>query len=165
MKRAFSRILFLLAMVIACWWGWRVFFPTAEQIIRKRLSALAQAVTSPSNESALAKAYNSQKLADFFAPDAQISIDISGRHLIITGRDEILQAAMMARSQPGRYKVEFGGVTVDVAPDNSSALVQLTAKVTVSGEPDWIPQELKVAFQKTDGNWLISRLETVKTLL
>jgi ketosteroid isomerase-like protein len=155
-KNAISRIALLAAIVIACWWSWQILFPSSEQVIRKRLSSLAQT----------ASASNAPKLAAFFTTDAQIDIDVSSHHLNITGRDEMMAAAAMAaRSQPGRYKVEFGSQEIEVASDNTSAIVHLTAKVTVSGESDWIPQELKITFQKIDGNWLISRLETVKTLL
>ena len=164
MKRPFSKVVLLLAVVVAGFLGWRLLFPTPERVIRKRLAALAQTASSSSKASGLARAYNSQKVAGYFTTDGQIVINISGFQATLTGREEML-AALMARPQAGGFTVEFGGIEVTVAPDNNSAVVNLTAKVNMPSERDWNPQELKLVFQKIDGAWLISRLETVKTLL
>jgi hypothetical protein len=151
-KRALSRFVLIVVVGLACLWGWRILFPSPEQIIRKKLTALAHAASRPANESMVAEALKLDQLPGFFAPDVQIDINVTGHHLAITGRDEIIAtAAMAAKSQPGGFKVEFGGFNINVAADHMSALVQLTATVKVPGERDEIPQELKFAFQKIDG--------------
>jgi hypothetical protein len=61
--------------------------------------------------------------------------------------------------------VEFVDVNIEISPDKKSATVNLTAKARVPGEKDWVPQELKFLLQKIEGDWLISRVETVRTLL
>jgi hypothetical protein len=33
------------------------------------------------------------------------------------------------------------------------------------GEKDPVPQEMKLSLKKIDGDWLVQRVETVKTLL
>ena len=82
----------------------------------------------------------------------------------LTGRDEITQAAMGARSGVSALKVEFLDVTVIVGPDRQSAVADLTAKAQVPGDKDFTVQELKFTLKKMDGEWLITRVETVKTL-
>jgi hypothetical protein len=53
---------------------------------------------------------------------------------------------------------------VALAADKQSATVDLTARARVGGEPDSYVQEMKFVLKKTDGHWLIVRVETVKTL-
>ena len=60
--------------------------------------------------------------------------------------------------------MEFYDLTITVAPDKKSAEVNLTLKARVAGERDTIIQELKIWLNKSEGDWRIYRLETVKTL-
>jgi len=52
---------------------------------------------------------------------------------------------------------------VAVAPDNQSAVATLTGKGRVAGESDFFVQELKFTLKRVEGEWLIYRVETVKT--
>jgi hypothetical protein len=60
--------------------------------------------------------------------------------------------------------VEFPDVNVTVAPDKQSATADLTVKAQAGGDRDSIWQEMKFTLQKTGGKWLITRVETVRTL-
>jgi hypothetical protein len=40
----------------------------------------------------------------------------------------------------------------------------VTLRAQVHGERDYIIQEVKIDFVKTEGDWLITRAETVRTL-
>jgi hypothetical protein len=147
-------------------WAWRVFFPSPERVIRARLQALSQVVSFPANEAPLAKLANSQKLSAYFTPEVEISVDVRGHSLqTFSGRDELLQAALGARSAVASLTVEFVDVNVVLGPDGKSAVATLTAKGNVSGEKDNLIQELKFSLQKIERSWLINRVETVKTLL
>jgi hypothetical protein len=147
-------------------WGWRVFFPGPEQAIRKRIAALAQSASFSPPQGSLALALNSQKLANFCAPDVQISVDIPGlmQHTF-SGRDQVRDVALAARANLSALSVEFVDLNVSVGPDKLSAVVNLTAKARVPGEREVLPQELKFLLRKTSGDWFINRVETVKTLL
>jgi len=144
--------------------GWRVFFPTPEQVIRRQLADLARIASIAPNEGPLAKAYNSQKLTSFFAPDVEIVLDIPGHSAALHDRDELMRAAMAWRSSATSLKVEFLDVSVAIVPDKQSAQAHLTAKANLPGESLPEVQELRVAFRKMDGKWLINRVDTVKTL-
>jgi hypothetical protein len=61
-------------------------------------------------------------------------------------------------------KVTFPDIKITVASDKQSAVVDLTVVVNIAGESDPIVQEMKFTFQQTDGDWLITRIETVRTL-
>ena len=74
------------------------------------------------------------------------------------------QAALGARSALSGLKVQFPDINITVAPDKQSAVADLTVEANVAGERDPIVQEMKFTLQKTDGEWLITRVETVRTL-
>jgi hypothetical protein len=61
-------------------------------------------------------------------------------------------------------KVKFPDINVTVAPDKQSAVADLTVEANISGERDPMVQEMKFTLQKIDGKWLITRVETVRTI-
>ena len=79
-------------------------------------------------------------------------------------REEITQAALIGRSRAGGLQVKFPDINITVAPDKQSAVADLTVEANISGEHDSMVQEMKFTLQKTDGQWLITRVETVRTL-
>ncbi|MCU0785936.1 MAG: nuclear transport factor 2 family protein, partial [Verrucomicrobia bacterium] len=160
-----SRLVLFAAFTALAVWLWTVLFPSPEKIIRKQLAEVARCASFVANEGPLARAGNVAKLAGYFSADAQLSFDVPGHgpHAL-TGRDEIIQAAMGARSAVGALVVEFPDVNVTLATDKQSATVDLTAKAKIPGERDFYVQEMKFTLKKKDGDWLIIRVETVKTL-
>jgi hypothetical protein len=59
-------------------------------------------------------------------------------------------------------QVEFPDVSVTVAPDRQSAVADVAVKVQAAGEKDSNVQEVKFTFQKIGGDWLITRVESVR---
>lgn len=165
MRRWTGRIVLLAALVGLGIWGWRFFFPSPEQAIRKRLGELARMASFSTSESGPAKMLNSEILSSFCTADVEMNIDIPGRaRQTFSGRQEVLKAAMWARSLPGSLQIEFLDVNVAVNPDKVSAVVNLTGRGKIPGEKDFLVQELKFTLKKVEGDWLINRIETVKTL-
>jgi len=165
MKKWSFRLLLVAGFGALAIWIWRVLFPSPEQVIRKRLGELAQAASFSSKEAPLASLANSATLASFFTDDVEFILDVPGHsQQKVSGRDQLLQAAIGARSAVGGLSVEFLDINVIVGPEKTSAVADLTAKGKVQGEPDLLVQELKLTLKKIQGHWLISRLETVKTL-
>jgi len=160
-----GRFLGLLALLALAVWLWSVLFPSPEKIIRKQLAAIAQVASFAGNEGPLTKARNAAKLADFFSGDALVTFDAPGHgQQVLTGRNEIQQTALGARSGLASLAVEFFDVNVTLAADKQSATVDLTARARVGGEASAYVQEMKFVFKKIEGRWLITRVETVKTL-
>jgi hypothetical protein len=78
-------------------------------------------------------------------------------------REEIAQVALASRSLlGGGLKVEFLDVNVTIGADKQTALADLTARVKINGSADVIVQEIKFSLQKTDGQWLITHIETIR---
>lgn len=165
MKGWLVRAALLGALLGLVYCGWIVLFPSPERIIAKRLAHVARLACVGPNEGALARLANGQKLTTFFTSDVEITVDVPGRtSQTLNGRDELLQAVMAARSALAPLKVEFLDITVSLNADKQSALAHLTAKATLPGERSPEVQELKIDFRKTDHDWLIQHVETVRTL-
>ncbi|SRR5258705_11508023 len=165
MKKWVVRGALLAALILAGIWGWRILFPGPEQVIRKQLNELAKLASFSGNEGPLAKLSNAQKLTTFCTSDVEITVEGPGRSQpTLSGREELLRTAAGIRSYVGSLKVEFLDTTVTVVPGQPIAFANLTLKVNASGDKDFLVQEVKFTFKKIDGDWLISRAETVKTL-
>lgn len=164
MNKWLPRIMVVGVLAALVVWGWHMFFPSPEAAIRKRLGELAKAASFSSNEGLIAKAYNASLLGEFFTPDVQVTVEVPGTQRTFSGRDDLLQAAVGARSAVGSLTVEFPDIKVIVAPDETSAVVILTARGKVPGERDFYVQELRLRMIKIKRDWLIDQVQTVKTL-
>jgi ketosteroid isomerase-like protein len=155
----------LLAVVVAAGvWLWTILFPGPEKIIRRQLAEIARDASFNSNESPLIGVAHARKLAGFFNPDVTVKLDAPlNLQRAFESREEIAQFDLAARALlGGGLKVEFLDVNVNLAPDQQTALADLTARVKTGGSGDVIVQEIKFSFQKTDGQWLITRVETIR---
>lgn len=160
-----SRIVVLLVLAALGVWLWTVFFPSPEKVIRKKLAKLALDASFTQNENNLIKLADAQNLPDFFTDTVQVNINIPGHEQqTLAGKDEIRTAALASRQAATDLEIKFPDVNITVAPDKNSATADVTVDATVSGERDAIIQEFKFNFQKTDGQWLINRVETVQNV-
>ncbi len=165
MKKWLGLILLLLALAGVGYWVWVTFFPSLEIAIRKRFTALAEVAAIPPNEPPLAKLANAQKLGNFFTTDVDVTVEVPGRsQQSFSGREELVQAAAAARSSVSALNIEFLDVIVALGPDNQTATVNLTARARIPGDRDFYIQELKFSLKKVNGDWMIYKVETVKTL-
>ena len=143
---------------------WTVLLPSPEKVIRKQLAELARVASFSGNQGSLAVISGAQKLAGFFSTNVEVNLNLPGHAQILNGRDEVMQAAAGARTLLDGLQVKFPDVNVTVAPDKQSANADLTVEARAAGDRGVIWQEMKFTFQKTGGKWLISRVETVRTL-
>jgi hypothetical protein len=158
--------LILLAIVVAGGvWLWTVLFPGPEKIIRQRLAEIARLASFNANENPLAALGGAQKLAGFCSPDLHVKLaaPINAEHTF-KSREEIAQSDLAARAAfGGTIKVEFVDVVLTLAPDKQSAEADLTARMRSAGSSDLNVQEIKFTLKKVDGQWLVTRAETVRT--
>jgi hypothetical protein len=103
-------------------------------------------------------------LGGFFTPDVQVTVNVPGSQHTLDGRDELLQAAVGARSAVGSLSIQFPDIKVVVAPDQNTAVINLTARGKVAGQRDSYLQELRLRMTKIKREWLINQIETVRTL-
>ena len=159
------RLLLLAVVAGLLAWAWVAMHPSPEKLIRKQLDGVARAASFRANQGALAKLAGAESLEDFFSTNVEIKIDVPGHqeHRLM-GRSEIPQVAMGVRSSVRSLSVTFPDVTVLVNADQQSAIADATLQVKIGGESDMIVQEVKVTLRRTNGQWLIVKVETVRTL-
>lgn len=164
MKRV-VQVLVLAGLVVLGCWLWTVMFPSPEAVIRNRMNALAKAMSFNASSGMLSQALHAQTAAEFFTTDVDIDVSVAGYDpLSLHGRDEVQQAAMLARSRLASLKIEFLDMNVTIDPGGQTSKVNLTGKADVPGQRDVSAQEFNFLLKKVDGKWQIYKVETVKTL-
>jgi hypothetical protein len=163
------RILFRLlvfAVAVALGLGlWAVVFPSPEKVIRTRLDEMAELISFPANQAPLSSLTAVQQICARVSSDVDIRVEARGvGQGRLQGRDNLREALLAFRSNVNGAKVEFLDVAVSLAPDKQSAEASLTVKARTPRDPDTLFQEMKITFRKMDGDWLLARAETVRTL-
>ena len=158
------RLVLLAALVAAGVWLWTILFPSPEKIVRQRLAQVAAEASCNAGENPLVLAVRCENLASRFSTNVEVNINVPeyGQRQEVVGRAEITQAAAGMQTHLGGLKVEFPDVSVTVGPDKQSAVADVAVKVQAAGEKDVNVQEVKFTFQKIGGDWLITRVETVR---
>ena len=163
--RIVLRLLLVAALVALGFWLWTILFPSPEKLIRKRIAEVARLASIAPGEGLLTQGLRIKSLITCFDPQAELTFDVPGRsQYTITGRDEMTEFAGAARGTYRSPKVELLDPNLALSPDKQSAVVDLTARVKLPDERDFIVQEMKFSLKKINGEWLIIRVETVRTL-
>ncbi|HLZ53678.1 MAG TPA: hypothetical protein VKS19_04285 [Verrucomicrobiae bacterium] len=164
MKIAF-RIVMLAALAALSVWLWTIIFPSPEKIIRRQLGEVAKRASFTADEGMLARVAGAQSLASYFSTNVEVRLDVPELAQITTlDRNEIMQYALAAHSNVNSLNVKFLDVNVTLAPNRRSAIADFTVEARVLGEQELLVQEMKFTLQKISGQWLITRVETIRTL-
>ncbi len=163
--KIFSRLV-LLAVAVALGFGvWAVLFPSPEKAVLKKISGLATTATISASDGNLTRAAKVSNLISYFTPDAEISFEVTDYHArTLSGREEIREAAVAGFTGLTSLKVQFLDATARIAAYQLTADVSCTARVTAGNSKEFGVQELHIQLKKIAGDWLIARVETVKTL-
>jgi hypothetical protein len=160
-----SRLVLLAVLAGLGFWLWTVFFPSPEKIVLKKISSLAATATIRAADGYITRAARASDVVSDFSNDAEIVFDVSGVGArTLSGRDEIRESALGGFANVPSLKVQFLDATAKVGADKQTAEVNCTARVNVGDSKDFGIQELRFQLKKIDGDWLITRAETVKTL-
>ena len=160
------RLLLLAALGGLAFWLWTILFPNPERVVLKKISQLAATATVNAGDGNITRATKVSSLIGYFSTDAQIIVNISGAGAgSLSGRDEIREAAAGGFTRLTSLNVRFLDATARIGADKQSAEVKCTAQVRTGDSKDFAVQEMCFQFRKIDGDWLITRMETVKTLL
>lgn len=164
MKLGTRLFLIVLGAVLGVWL-WTILAPNPDRVIRKRLAQVAQAASFAPGSSYLSNLAGAQRLADFFATNVEVRIDVPGHETQrLSSREELFQTDLGARAAVKSLSVSIPDVTLIIQPDKKSAIADLTLEAKIAGDSDMMIQELKLTLKKIDGTWLITRVETVQTL-
>jgi ketosteroid isomerase-like protein len=145
-------------------WLWLVLFPSPQKVIARQFEKLARAASIEPNQGFLPRLTGAQEAGSFFAATVQIDIDtpVRQQHEPMS-RDDIVQAFLAARVAGG-LKVRFPDISVTVGPDRQTAQADVTVEARTSDGQASLVQAMRFTLQKIDGKWLITRVQTVRTL-
>jgi len=160
-----QRLLLLLAAAALAWWLYGVFFPAPEKLIRQRLDKVAELASFTGKEGNLARVAAVTQLVDCFSSTVQVRVD-SPAHAehTLSGKDEIREALLAVRAGLRALDVQFRDPQITLNGDRTAAFVHLTAEARIGTDRELFVQELKLGLERLDGQWLVARLETVRTL-
>ena len=139
-------------------------FPPPEKVIRKKLTKLAEAISSKP-EGNISTMANVNRIGSFFHPNVTISVEGYGVELgAVNGRGELQQAALAARQRLGAISVEFYNVEVLVGAGKTNATATATVLVKINNDPNAQVQEIKLEWEKYDRDWMIRSATPSKSL-
>jgi hypothetical protein len=161
----FVRLILLAALMALAVGSWRFFFPAPQKIIENHLLKLARLASFSSRDGNFKRLADNERIGFLLARNLHVALHLpDGRNETFDNREELLQAAMAARAAVKDLQAQFTDIGISLAPDRQSAVALLTLKAKIGGEPDWDIEELRFTFKKTNEDWLITGLETVKLL-
>jgi hypothetical protein len=160
-----SRLAFLFLLVVLGLWAWHLLFPNPRTVIHNRLNRLARLASFSAREGNFGRVAAIERMRGFFANNVEVVVEIPGTEThTFNNRDELMQAALAARSSTSSIAAKFIDIKIELSRGDQSAIVDLTLQASVSGDSDAVVQELRFTLNEIDGDWLITRIETVKTL-
>jgi hypothetical protein len=133
--------------------------------IRQRLDAFVDAVNKGGGSGLAGVATHAIGLANFFTNDVVITLGDGSAP--IRGRDMLISMAMRLQPRTAEYTLDFEDVNVQLASDEQSAEVDLTAEF-IRREPgarqSMDAREFKLQMRRDDGEWRIASVEAIQTL-
>ena len=160
-----GRVILIVVLAGLGFWLYTILFPNPEKVVLKRISSLASTATVGSAEGAITRAAKVSSLIGYFSTDVEVHVEgpeVGKR--TISGRDEIRELAAAVMANVSSLKVQFDDATAHVTQDKQSADVSCTARISAKDSKDFGIQELRFQLKKIDGDWLITKIESVKTL-
>lgn len=158
-----NSIIAILGLIVAGFFL-RSCFMGPEGEIRKQLSELQELVSYAPDEGDLASLTKVKRLGGLFTEDVPIELTGFAGARRVEGRKQVQQAAMAARSQAAGLEASLHDITVQVAEDQMSAIVEATGRAKVIGESSSMVQDFLFTFEKTPDGWLIAKARTVEAL-
>ncbi len=163
-----KRIVLVVALVSCALlgtWLFQVLFPGDERLIRRLIAQVAETASIKPNEHPLVKLSAANKLGNCFSDHAVISYDAAGwDSRTINGREELVQIAVAARANLQDANIRLLDVYLQIDPGKQSASANVVASATINGGKEPLIQEFRITLKKFDGDWLITRADSVKTL-
>jgi len=157
------RLLVLLLVAGLAILALRGYLESDRRQIERQFERLAEAASVQGTESPIAQIAQAAQVARFFTDDIVLRLGQDSSS-VIAGRDALVALAAQARRR-GAMQVMFDDVQVSVGgPDSASVYTTVTATGASLQSEVVEAREISVTLQKVDGEWLIARVEGVRTL-
>jgi ketosteroid isomerase-like protein len=157
------RLLVLLLVAGLAVLALRGYLESDRRQIERQFERLAEAASVQGTESPIEQIAQAAQVARFFTNDVVLRLGQDSSS-VIAGRDALVALAAQARRR-GAMQVMFDDVQVSVGgPDSASVYTTVTATGANLQSEVVEAREISVTLQKVDGDWLIARVEGVRTL-
>ena len=157
------RLLILAGLVALGYWAWTVAFPNPRKAVWHRLETLAQLASFGPNEGQITKLASAQKFAGYFSDQVTVNVDVTGgEKATYNNREDLIQALQGARMLASSVKAKFLGPKIEMTLGNQEAIVGVALTADIGGEENAVVVDLKIGMKKIDGDWVITRVETVQ---
>lgn len=147
-------------------WLWLYLNPSPEEAVRRQLNGLAEEASFEAGYSLIRRVAAAQKIAGYFAPEVILVIEPAGIFPEQISRTEIADNAkfFLVKSEIRSFKMKFLDPVITLGADRKSAIVEVTLHAETEGERHLLVQEMKVTMRVVEDEWVIVRMETVRTL-
>ncbi len=163
MKLAIRLALLAIAIGLGTWL-WIYLHPTPLEAVRRQLVALAKCATLEKREGNISAGLRANEFSEFFGRDVALNMEPHAIFPDSIERSEIAKVMLTIRTTYRSLDVKILDPVITVGADQKSAIVELTVNVAGDGDRHLLVQEMKFTMKEVDGNWLIIRVETVRTL-
>ena len=163
MKIAIRLVLLALAIGL-CVWLWIYLHPTPQEAIRRQLVALAKSATLEKREGNIPAGLRANEFSEFFGREVALNMEPRAWFPDSVERSEMAKVMLSIRTTYRSLDVKILDPVITVGADQKSAIVELTINVAGDHDRHLLVQEMKFTMKEVDGNWLILRVETVRTL-
>lgn len=153
----------LLAIVIVAalgFWGYTIFFPSPEKVIKETLQRLADTASFTSQEKPLARLGAINAIPSFFQTNAVLRISNPRYGRSLEGRAAIREAVAGSRAAVQSLQITLTDPQITVTSSEMASLV-VTATVFIDQDPNPSLQILKMKLQRQGRKWLITYVEPI----
>jgi hypothetical protein len=163
--KRFGWLVVLLCAALGLVWLGRKWWPNDESAIRTQVTRLMQAASVRPSDSGLARLAYADRLAGFFTTNVAMHIEGFGSDFAnLSGRTDLVQAAMAARMQLHQAEFTVADLDIKVPEDHHTAIAYATVAGQINSNTNGFVQALKMTLQKSGGRWLIAKVDTVPGL-
>lgn len=160
-----SKFLLLALGLLGIGLGVYLLWPADDRtVITSRIQQLATLASYPPEEHPLRKQQALGKMKALLSQDLVLKVNLpGGRSQAVEGRKEFMERVQEVRFGLAALKVEFDVQSIELSSDHRMATVGLTLSAQIGVEKQQEFQEMKLQLEKSSDEWLIKRLETVRT--
>jgi hypothetical protein len=165
MTKTVFRLLLLVVLVFLGIWFWGKLFPDPKKAIRQRLTKLAALCSYEGKEGNISRIAAVERIGGYFADKVELSVSVPGYETHSSeSRDELRQMILAARNSIPSLQAGLVDLAIDLGESKESATAEFTLDATVNGEKHAILEAFRLDLKKVDGDWVISRVQNLKTL-
>jgi hypothetical protein len=146
------------------WWYQRDPRQRETHRIQERLSSLAEAISFSPQDATLKRLSYPQTISGFFADPTTLDVAIGDRNIQETLTRAQLEEMAARRLGARGLSIQFLDIAVSLDSAITQATAHLTAKVQFAGDAEYSIQEFRFGLGKTNSNWVVHSVETLRTM-